>query len=462
MRFGNSAVDLYHQARNATEAGDPHQSLRLLDACLAKDPRFPEAWIERGSVCWMLGAYRQSVDCYSRAIELSPRDPFPWTGRGNALEQLGDVQRALADHTVAIECDPKSDAAYANRGLLQLNIGQLEAARRDLQSAYDLNPHEAENLFRMGRYQFEMGYYSDAYGWFNSAIQLGPGDPTYHYYRGACLCNLDRPDLALEDLNFAIARQPQHASAYGCRGAAHLALGDNRAAFDDLTSAINLGERTSGVFQMRGQLYFDANCFAEAVQDYTTAIQIEPDYLLYYYPRIEAYQAMGRADLAQLDFARIDQIIRARVTEISQRGERLTLAIVQANHELYEPGDEDRFAFGILTFDPPLRDDPQALSEMAAWLYSYKGGLYTNPDENEAATIVSHEMGTPNRRRPLPRSFTGGPLVWYVDLFIHRPFLRNGQLTQGERLHPCIAEPGPDGRVELTPQTSGGGWSSTT
>ncbi|MCC9605565.1 tetratricopeptide repeat protein [Blastopirellula sp. JC732] len=451
MSTNAAAVHLFELAVDETAAGKYPEAQHLIQQALAKDPNYADAWTQLGTLHYLCEEYQQSVQAYSRAIQLAPRDPLAWTGRGTSYEKLGDYHQALADHNAAIQLDPNLDASFANRGSVYIELGDMPAAKADFERAYFLNPLEPDNLYRMGQYYFEMGYYSEAYSYLNQAVEAAPDNGTYRFYRGATLDHLERPDLALPDLNLAIAQFPQFARAYTFRGLAYRLLERNREAFDDFSAALRLGDHSADVFEHRADLYFDAKHYEEAIRDYSRAIEIDPDWIPNYCNRLLAYKALGQNDQVRREMHQIDQLFRRRVTEIAKKGTQLPLAIVMANQDLYLPGDTGRFAFGVLSFEKPYCENPQALSDLAVRVGNLKGTVSTNPAENEVAIMVSHEMGSLNRRRPLPRELTGGPLVWYVDLWLHRPFLPKGQLIYGERVFSCIAEPGPTGRVELWP-----------
>lgn len=433
------------------DAGRFDAARHLLRQAVDKDPQYADAWTQLGTLHYLREDHAEAVRAYTRAIQYAPQDPLPWTGRGTAYEKLGDYHQALADHSAAIERDPNFDAAFANRSSVYIELGKLPEAKKDAERACFLNRLEPDNLFRLGQYYFEMGYYSEAYGYLDPAVEAAPGNGTYRFYRGATLAHLDRSDLAVPDLSFAIAQFPQFARAYTFRGMAHKLLQQNREAFDDFSAAIRLGDESADVYEHRADLYLLAKRYEEAIRDYSRAIELDPDWIPSYYNRLDAYKALRHNDQVQRELRQIDQMFRRRAAEIAKNGTRLPLAIVQANQDLYQPGDSGRFAFGLLSFEPPYCQDVAALSDLAVRAGQLKGTLSTNPAEQAVSVMVSHEMGLLNRRRPLPREFTGGPLVWYVDIWLHRPFLPNEELIYGDRALTCVAEPGPDGRVELEP-----------
>jgi hypothetical protein len=70
-------------------------------------------------------------------------------------------------------------------------------------------------------------------------------------------------------------------------------------------------------------------------------------------------------------------------------------------------------------------------------------------DEEAVAQMTRDERARMYRRRQLPTSFTGGPVVYASDIILCPWYMRHGCLR--ERLIPCIAEPGAEGAIEHLP-----------
>ncbi|MCI0460220.1 MAG: hypothetical protein L0Z62_24985 [Gemmataceae bacterium] len=145
---------------------------------------------------------------------------------------------------------------------------------------------------------------------------------------------------------------------------------------------------------------------------------------------------------------RQEQFVRCLLS----RGVRLNATLVQANADLYSPGREDLPCLVLITFERDLPDEQGLLRRLADRVYDLKQDRPANEDEGKVSDIVldSEELAVEYRRRQLPRGFTGGPVVYAADLWIHRPFLPGGHLVSKSIL-PVVAEPGPQGAIELLP-----------
>lgn len=134
---------------------------------------------------------------------------------------------------------------------------------------------------------------------------------------------------------------------------------------------------------------------------------------------------------------------------LSHRGVRVVAALVQANNALFHPGRETLPCLVLITFDE-MDDAGPYLLNLAKRVFNLKETQPDDPDERFVADLVTDERAVFWRRVKLPENFTGGPTVYAADLWVYRPYLPEGRLTSRQLL--CIAEPGPEGGLELLPQ----------
>jgi hypothetical protein len=138
---------------------------------------------------------------------------------------------------------------------------------------------------------------------------------------------------------------------------------------------------------------------------------------------------------------------------LAGRAVSTTAALVQANPLLFQRGEETLPALVLVTFEEGLANRERLLLRLAREAYDLKEYRPRNADERLVADIIlANEQGAAyHHREPLPRGFTGGPVVYAADLWLFRPYLLHGRLDEGEKLLPVLAEPGPRGGIELLP-----------
>lgn len=144
---------------------------------------------------------------------------------------------------------------------------------------------------------------------------------------------------------------------------------------------------------------------------------------------------------------------RQRLRQLRRRGGIPVTALrIQANSTLYGRGDNDAPAAVVFSFSPEV--DSGHLEALADVLYEMGVGNRDYPQDEELAAAVpvlagSHQGWRYGRRARILRA--GRPEAYVADLWIHRPFLRNGYIDSDLRELPCLAEPGDSGAVELLP-----------
>ena len=69
------------------------------------------------------------------AIRLNPKYTNAYINRGHAYGYLGQYERAIQDYDEAIQIDPLAADAYYHRGRAYQELGRQEHAERDLAKA---------------------------------------------------------------------------------------------------------------------------------------------------------------------------------------------------------------------------------------------------------------------------------------------------------------------------------------
>ncbi len=137
---------------------------------------------------------------------------------------------------------------------------------------------------------------------------------------------------------------------------------------------------------------------------------------------------------------------RGRLLSLAKSGIPVWVVLVQANSLLFEPGEFDMPCEVLFSFEP-AGGKTDYLSRLAESMYDLKDAPQSDPDLRYVSGLVTDEKAVKYRRRRLPVSFTGGPIVYCADLVIIRSNLAVGFIQA--RVLPCLAEPGEEGALEL-------------
>lgn len=208
-------------------------SVTLWNDVLAKYPRVPSAYNNRGYAAAGTGDLAQAIADYTEAIAIDPDYAEAYSNRGNAYGAAGDFDRAIADYNEAIRILPTYAAAYTNRGHAYAAKKDLELAIADYDRSLSIDPHNA------------VTYNNRAF------IHLLKGDP----------------DQAIADCNEAIKRDPYYAKAFNNRGLAYSAKGDFDHALADFSETLRFQPYFAQTYYHRAMVYFAQGKYHEALHD---------------------------------------------------------------------------------------------------------------------------------------------------------------------------------------------------
>ena len=252
--------------------------------------------------------YEESIEHYTKAIDIKPDFANAYNNRGNAYGDKGDYDRAIEDYTKAIQFNPNYAEAYNNRGNAYGDKGDYDRAIEDYTKAIQHNPNDAETYNNRGIAYRNKGDNDRAIEDYTKAIQLNSNDAEAYNNRGNAYGDKGDYDRAIEDYNEAIQRNPNDDAAYNNRGNAYRNKGDNDRAIEDYTKAIQLNPNDAAAYYNRGNAYGDKGNYDRAIENYNEAIQLKSDLVAAYYNRGNAYYQKGEYELAIGDFTKMIEI----------------------------------------------------------------------------------------------------------------------------------------------------------
>ena len=67
------------------------------------------AWVNKGIVLGKSGNYKESIECFDKALELDPKNAIAWKNKGIAFGILGNLEESSKCFDKAAELDPKDE-----------------------------------------------------------------------------------------------------------------------------------------------------------------------------------------------------------------------------------------------------------------------------------------------------------------------------------------------------------------
>ena len=170
--------------------GKFYQSITVLSHAIEIEPKYAEAFINRGLAYYHLGHYNESIADYTQTITLKQYMADAYASRGDVYHTLNDVSNAISDYTASIKRS-KNASVLLRRGRCYLDTGNFKDAISDYSDIVNHRP-TAVAYYNRGRAYYEKHLHSD-----KDKATL---------------------ELALYDFNKSIEMQPKFAIAYLSRG----------------------------------------------------------------------------------------------------------------------------------------------------------------------------------------------------------------------------------------------------
>jgi tetratricopeptide (TPR) repeat protein len=212
------------------------------DKTLRINPKFANAYFNRGVIKDDNGDLTGALNDYSQTISLKPQFAGAYCNRGIIKSKLGDKYGALADFDLAISTDPNDDTAYYSRGLVKEDVDNKYGALSDFDQAIIINPQFAEAYNNRANIKTSIGDKTGALNDYNQAIILNPTNSLAYSNRAGIKKYMGDVYGALNDYNQAVNFNPQFAGAYNNRGMLEEEMGNINEAFNDYRRAINIDE----------------------------------------------------------------------------------------------------------------------------------------------------------------------------------------------------------------------------
>lgn len=390
-----------------------------------------------------------AIKAYNRAIELAPTKAEFYSDRGDCWAKLDRKEEALRDWRQALRLKPDLEAAAFFLIDWCVKWRDETPAREMLKGKLAQAPDDPQTHHWQAYFHNAFHRREEAIECYSRAIELDPPAARFYSARGELLFRLDRFAGSIADYTEAIRLDPGTSRHYNGRGEAWQDCGQWQEAIDDFSTAIRIAPRECAGYHNRGDLLFQRGRLPEALADLENAVAVHPEGKNHWTARGLIQLAMGNRSAADADFQEASRERLEELREMQAAGKLVRAVLVQANSHLFARGLSDYPGYVLFSFERELNQSPNVLREIAERMFEIKRVDCDDPGERFVSALISDEIHRGDERALLPVSFTGGAEVYGSGLMFHRPFLRDGYLT--ERVFPCLADLGPQGRIRLVP-----------
>lgn len=263
--------------------------------------------------------YQQSIDYYSKAIELNPDLDRLYFERGRVYMQMQEPFFARDDFKKIVEKNP--DEEESNSDKEESNPDEEESHSDDGKK----NPDNEEYNYWLAKAYLECGYksgenedYKKAIEYFGKAIDVNQNNDEYYYQRARSYIEMggsENNTNAVEDLTKAIDINDNNEEYYYQRGITYYNLGgynDYTNSINDFTAAIKINDKIKEYYYWRGMSYFgraslrendndELEDCQESINNFDIAIEIDQEYAECYNERAWSYHWSGNYKAGLMD-----------------------------------------------------------------------------------------------------------------------------------------------------------------
>lgn len=222
-----------------TQAGSA-ANLDSLTAVVERTPNDPNAYNIRGAALGKAGRYDDAIADFNRALQINPRFAQAYANRGLVYRLKDDDANAVADYNRALQVNPEYANAYVRRGNVYRRQNQLALALEDYNRAIKIDRTDPEAFHNRGLVYQAQKLHNFALEDFTTAIGLSPQAAAPYNARGESYLVTGDAQSALEDFNAAVSRDRGNAKAWYNQGVALQRLNRNKEAAAAFQKALTL------------------------------------------------------------------------------------------------------------------------------------------------------------------------------------------------------------------------------
>ena len=137
-------------------------------------PDFAEAHNNMGIAFEKHGNFTEAVRHYREALRIKPDYAEAHNNMGIALEKQGNFSEAIRHYREALQISSKYASAHNNLGNAMAQQGNFETAVYHYQEALRINPNYVRVYYNLGRIYTNRGKIEDAIMYYKKALQLNP------------------------------------------------------------------------------------------------------------------------------------------------------------------------------------------------------------------------------------------------------------------------------------------------
>jgi len=272
------------------------QSLSAHGTALSLRSDFAEAWVGVGRALSGLGRSDDALSAFDKALAINPGMPNVWFGRAMVFFTLKRYGEALEASDRALALDPNFLRAWTGRGDILCELNRYDEGVVAFDKALALETRYSIAWLGRGNALFGLKDYQEALVAYDKALALGPALTTAWIGRGNCCFELKRNEEAREAHEQALKLEPTSVAALIGLGTVQSDMRQDGLAIANFYKATALAPDDKAAWIGLGKVYYESNRDAEALQSFQRALELDPDYHEAHYNKSLVKLALGDYD----------------------------------------------------------------------------------------------------------------------------------------------------------------------
>jgi predicted O-linked N-acetylglucosamine transferase (SPINDLY family) len=237
----------------------------------------PEVWFEAGNSNIANKKYKESIECYTRAIALKSDHLFSIYNRAGAFLALGNLESALRDYQLSEKIDPNLFLAKYNAGAVLQKMGLKKEALECFLRVLMIQPSHVESLYNAGCILLEEKKYKQSLEYFDRALRVNNSIAEIHNNRATALQKLGDKFNALKGYQYALSINPKMADANCNYGILLADFNRHEEAANSLKMGISLGASSASAWHVLGMSQSELGKKKEALASLQKAMTLDSD-----------------------------------------------------------------------------------------------------------------------------------------------------------------------------------------
>jgi len=215
-------VDHYKKGHTFYIAKEYSKAIVEFDLAILQQPKNYRAYTERGYAKISLNLLQESINDFSKALEINQLDTLAIVGRAYSLLNTENFEQSLIDFKRARQLDSTNQNAILGLAQSYAGLDDYKNAISEFNKFIKSNPRLYTSAYlKRGEVYLKDRKFRLAISDFNHYEKIGGELSIVYYYRGICYFRLNKPDSAIVDLKQYLATNEKAVEPYKFIGGAY-------------------------------------------------------------------------------------------------------------------------------------------------------------------------------------------------------------------------------------------------